>query len=361
MWGYQRRLNRDLERWVSAGWVNAAQAENIRADVARAAGVSLPAVLGVLAAVLLGFAVMSFVAAHWEEMPRLARLSLLIGLLWSSYAAAGYFHGKRMAVFADAAILMGVAVFGASIMLVSQMYHIDGNPPDGVLLWWAGALLAGVALRSNPALALTLILVCVWSFLSMEQTGRTHWSFLLGWALVSAAFFWQRWWPGAHLSALALAVFTVSLGYSLRLGHSHLLVTLIGLAFCAAAIAIEYKRIQWSDLARAVLVYAAAVAYAGLFALQFIETVSMGKLAALGAISLILLLALIWYALDTRNRGALWIGYIGFSVEILSLYVKTVGSMLDTSLFFLIAGILVAGLAAMAWRLHARQTGEVAL
>ena len=359
MWGYQRRLNRDLARWQQQGWVSAPNAERIRTDVANAPGVSLPGVLGILAAVLLAFAVMSFVAAHWSEMPRLARLGLLFATMWASYGAAGFFHARNMNVFADAAILMAVAVFGASIMLISQMFHIDGNPPDGILLWWGGALLAGVALRSNPALALTMVLVCVWSFVWMDlHGGRVHWPFLIGWALVSAAFFWRRWRPGAHLSGLALAGFVISLGYTLRGGHAHHLVTIAGLVAAAAAIFVEQTQPRWADLARVALSYAAAVAFAGLFALQFFERTEVGELVLLGAVSIALLLALIWYGSSAHNRAALWLGYVGFSVEILALYGKTVGSLLDTSLFFLVAGLLVAGLAAMAWRLHARQTPE---
>ncbi len=359
MWGYQRRLDRDLARWQEQGWVSAANAERIRTDVANAPGVSLPGVLGILAAILLGFAVMSFVAAHWSEMPRLARLGLLFATMWTSYGAAGFFQTRGMTVFADAAILMAVSVFGASIMLISQMFHIDGSPPDGVLLWWLGALLAGVALRSNPALALTMILVCLWSFVWMDvHGGKTHWPFLIGWALVSAAFYWQQWRPGAHLSALALSGFILTLGATLKGGHAFNIVTIIGLVVAAAAIFVEQTQPRLAGLARIVLGYAAAVAFAGLWVLQFIERTEVGELAVLGALSLVLLLALIWYGLSAHNRGALWLGYIGFSIEILALYGKTVGTLLDTSLFFLVAGLLVAGLAAMAWRLHARQTPE---
>ena len=44
----------------------------------------------------------------------------------------------------------GIAVFGASIMLIAQMYHMEGNPPDAVLTWALGALLAAVAAAIQP-------------------------------------------------------------------------------------------------------------------------------------------------------------------------------------------------------------------
>lgn len=359
MWGYQRRLARDLERWSKAGWVSAEAADMIRADVARTPGLSLPGVLAMLASVLLGFAVMSFVAAHWEEIPRLARLGLLFALLWTGYLAAASFEARNMRIFRDAAIVAALAVFGAAIMLISQMFHIDGNPPDGILMWWIGALGAGVILRSNPALAFAMVLVCVWSGVWMSDRSGTHWPFLIGWALVTAAFAWQRWWPGAHLSALALAGFVVSLGYTLTQGHAHVVPVVVGLSCALLAAAVEKRHDVISDAARIVIVYASAAAFAGLFALQFIEHTSTRELAGLAAATLLLLLTLIWHGLESRNRGALWLGYVAFSIEIFALYVKTVGTLLDTSLFFLIAGLILAGLAAFAWRLHKRQLHEV--
>lgn len=60
--------------------------------------------------------------------------------------------------------------------------------------------------------------------------------------------------------------------------------------------------------------------------------------------------------LRTHNQGIVWIRYVAFSIEILGLYFKTIGSLLSTSAFFLSAAVLVAALAVVAYRLHARQS-----
>jgi uncharacterized membrane protein len=89
--------------------------------------------------------------------------------------------------------------------------------------------------------------------------------------------------------------------------------------------------------------------------------VPLGRLVILAVITLALLLAVIAYALAEGNRGALWIAYIAFSIEVLALYGVTVGSILGTSLFFLIAAVIVAALAYAALRLARRgQSGELA-
>lgn len=255
---------------------------------------------------------------------------------------------------ADAAILFSAGMFGASIMLISQMYHIGGDPSDGILLWWIGTLIAGAALRSNPALALALVLVCVWSFMKSSQYNEVHWPFLIGWGLVSMAFAWQRWWPGLHLSALALTFFVISLGYLIGQGHSHDLVAIIGVAAALGIVALEKLRPEVDHIAAPLFVYAIVIAFEGLFALQFFESIPTGRLIVLAIITLGLLIAAIAYALSAGNRGALWLGYMAFSAEILALYSETIGSILGTSLFFLIAAVIVALLAYTALRLARR-------
>src|SRR5690606_13306527 len=111
---YTRRLDRDIARWRQAGWIGADGEAAIRSDVAaQSSKLELAPVLGILGAVLIGFGAMSFVAAHWSEMPRLFRLALIFGALFASYGIAGVLFQRKHPAFAQAAILAGVAIFGA--------------------------------------------------------------------------------------------------------------------------------------------------------------------------------------------------------------------------------------------------------
>src|ERR1700760_1071362 len=105
MWSpYRKRLLRDLDRWRSSGWLSEEGRAAIRADVETSAGAfSLASALGILASVLFCFAGISFVAAHWEDMPRLARLVLLIVSVWAGYGLAGWFETRAQPLLADAA------------------------------------------------------------------------------------------------------------------------------------------------------------------------------------------------------------------------------------------------------------------
>ncbi len=356
MWSYRARLERDLARWREAGWVTEAGDAAIRAELAASGrGIGLSSVLAVLGAVLIGFAAMTFVAANWQVMPRIGRLGLLLVALWACYILAGVLFQRRLEGFAHAAVLGGVGLFGASIMLIAQMYHIDGNPPDAVLTWAAGALLAGVVLRANPALVTAMLLVCLWSGWQTGLIEAVHWPFLIGWAAVFAAFVWQRWAPGQHLSAIALSAWIISIGYILK-GNPHWIVALVGLAVVGLAVAAELVPGWWQRYATPLLGYGMVVAFMGLFAFTFAEKREAGELILLSITTLGLLLASVYWGWHTQQKSILWLGYIGFSIEILALYFKTIGTLLGTSLFFLLTGLIVIGLSWLAFRLH-RTTG----
>ncbi len=360
MWIGRRQLSADIARWRQQGWITAEGENAIHHELlVRRRGPGLAAVLGILGVVLLGFAAMSFVAANWQEMPRLVRLGIIFSGLLGAYGAAAALFARGLDAFAHAAILLGVAVFGAGIMLIAQMYHIDGHPPDAVLVWALGALAAGVLVRSNPALAAAAVLFGLWTGMESAVFNTPHWSFLLAVGALATAFTVARWWPGAHLVGLLLAGFTIRLGYVLDRGHAHELVVLAGLVVAGLAVAMSrgYVRLPLvgrhsDELGVVLLGYGVVITFAGLLALQFFDKPDLTGLVVLAALTLALLVAVIYLGLATGNRAAVWIGYTAFSFEILALYFKTVGTLFGSSVFFLVAGLIVIALAAAAWRLH---------
>jgi uncharacterized membrane protein len=362
---YRHRVERDLARWQIAGWVNGAGAAAIRADLqSRTSPFRVAPIFATLGAVLFGFAVMSFVAAHWTGMSKLARLALLLVALWGCYGTAAALFLRQLSAFAQAAVLGGIAVYGASIMLIAQMYHMEGNPPDAVLMWALGALLAVALTRSTPALAATFVLLVVWSSYERGLSGAAHWSFLPAWAAAAAAAAWLGWRPGLHLAAISLVAWFMPLGYFVLDRHAHWIAIAIG-ALTAVGAAGAGPAIDRRITASAALFsYGFILAFAGLFTMQFIDRLVLygmqdaawtPQLVLLAVLSLALLLGAMLWALHSDNRAALWLAYAGFALEIFSLYVKTFGTLLNTSLFFLIAAVMVSLLAWAAYRLHQRK------
>jgi uncharacterized membrane protein len=362
---YRTRVERDLQRWRAAGWVDERGDAAIRADLAsRKSGFGIASVFAVLGAVLFGFAVLSFVAANWNAMPKLARLLLLGATLWGCYAAAGALFIRKLDLFAHAAVLAGVAVYGAAIMLIAQMYHMDGNPPDAVLVWALGALLAAVLARSGVALAAAFVLLVTWSVWERTLSGGAHWIFLIPWGVAAGIALWLRWRPALHLAALALVVWLIPLGYFVLGGHAHWLVALIGVLVAVACVAAGPAIDRSVPASHAIFTYALATAFAALYMMQFIDSIvlfglraphAVGQLAVQAILVLALLIGAMVWALMSDNRAALWLAYAAFTLEIFSLYARMLGTLLNTSLFFLLAAMLVSLLAWAAYRLHQRR------
>lgn len=373
MRGYEKRLATDLPRWREAGWVTAHGEAAILKDAAARSGggIGLAQVLATLAAVLLGFAIMSFVASNWAEMPNGLRIAVLFSAVALSYGTAAVLFAKGLDMFGHAAVLAGVAAFGASIMLIGQMYHLGGYPPHAVAMWAAGALVAGVLARSNAALALAMILVVLWGGWEFAISNKVYWEALIGWAAVTAAFYAQRWWPGVHLSGLALTAFVIHaalINANLLFGSGAGFVeggwTLVQVGLAVAVLGVFGERAVpvLHKIGPVLLGYGSIVAFSGLFAMQFMNNVPgygaapyMSGLVPIAVFTLVLAIAAVGWGLQTHNQGIVWIGYVAFSIEILGLYFKTIGSLLSTSAFFLSAALLVAALAVVAYRLHARQ------
>jgi uncharacterized membrane protein len=370
MW-YGQKVERDLSRWQAAGWISDTGAAAIRTDLAsRKPPFGAAAILAMLGAVLFGFAIMSFVAANWNAMSKLARLVLLLATLWACYGGAAYLFRRQLAMFAQAAVLGGVAVFGASIMLIAQMYHMEGSPPDAVLLWALGALLAAVLIPSAAALAATFVLIVTWTWWERSLSSAAHFGFLVMWAAAAATALWMRWRPGLHLAAISLIIWLVPIGFFILDRHAHWLVALIGAAGAAAAIAGRQEIDRHVPASAAAFAYAIVVAYAALFIMQFVDSRwfysgaapgSLGRLVLLAAISIVGLLGAMLWALKTENTAALWLAYAGFAVEVFMLHVMTIGTLLNTSLFFLVSALIVSAFAYAAYRLHQRKTAGTGL
>ena len=364
MW-YRQSIERDLQRWQAAGWISDTGTAAIRADLAsRKPPLGAAAILAMLGAVLFGFAVMSFVAANWNAMSKLARLILLLATLWACYAGAAWLFRRQLQMFAQAAVLGGIAVYGASIMLISQMYHMEGSPPVAVLFWSLGALLAAVLVPSAAALAATFVLILVWTWWERALTNAAHFGFLAMWAATAAAALWLRWRPGLHLAAASLIIWLVPIGFFILDRHAHWVVVLTAAVLAAVAVWDGQDGESQLPATAASFAYAIVVAYAALFIMQFVDSRwlysgapegSLEWLVLLAAISIVGLLGAMLWALKSDNMAALWLAYAGFALEVFMLHVMTIGTLLNTSVFFLVSAVIVSAFAYVAYRLHQRK------
>ncbi|WP_029059965.1 DUF2157 domain-containing protein [Stappia stellulata] len=163
---YRRQLEADLPRWVRAGWIAPEGAAQIRRDVgADGEGrFRLPLLLAGIGAICIALALVAFVAANWEAIPRAVKLGGIAVLLVGAHAVAAGFAARGWRAAADIATLFAVLVFVAGLSLVGQMYHLPVDWRAGSLIVVVGALAAAWVCASRSSALVATIAVMVWLF-----------------------------------------------------------------------------------------------------------------------------------------------------------------------------------------------------
>lgn len=406
-----------LEDWRDRGLLDPDTAARLRADLDRGnRRFSFNAFVITAGVICLCFAIMTFVAANWEEMSRLTRLILVILSLWAAWGAALWTGLRGLHWWHQALMLLACGAFGAGIMLVSQIYHIQGNAADAVWLWALGTLLAAVFTRGSMVLVLAIGLFALWHGMQIDTFSRGTDLNLpyLGWWLVGSGLaLWLRSRAAAHISVIALCFWLLS---ALATVQSPVLAALIlaGLALTAISgllASFSGPRLlhgfEGAALAYAVLMLGFVTFYLTLslteawlrdateadprgwiipalllipplvlalmgqvrgWPLAYDMWVSVAAGVLILAVYLVLplpilpealLLALfIWitrmgWRLDLRSLRVIGTG--GFVLALLMIYGVTVGTLIGTSGFYLGAGIILLGGAWVATRLDPKR------
>jgi uncharacterized membrane protein len=202
---YRQRLEADLAQWEADGVITPATLAAVRVALPPLApGINIPVVIAIVGGLLIAAAFLAFVAAHWIELARVARLAILLAGIVGAHGLGTWFARAGRPILADLSASVGSIIFGAGISLVGQMYHLGGDFAGGMLLWAMGALAAAALTGSRGALAVALVAASVWSNMrAFEIPDVPHVSFAAIWLIASGlALAWNS-RVAAHLVALA--------------------------------------------------------------------------------------------------------------------------------------------------------------
>jgi hypothetical protein len=206
MASYKDRVTGDLDRWIGAGLIGADKRAAILATLPDARRLDAATSLAWLGGVLFGIAVITFVSANWDAIPRLPRFALLLAT-FLGFAGASAWTSQSRALVSNILLTVTALVFAAAIGLTSQIFDIAANPRNACYGAGLAALALAFAGRSTGAAAVGLIMIGLGDFVEHDW-------FIGGdndapWTLFAAplgAFLALRWGsaPLAHLSALAI-------------------------------------------------------------------------------------------------------------------------------------------------------------
>ncbi|WEX78863.1 DUF2157 domain-containing protein [Sinorhizobium numidicum] len=358
---YRGRLERDLKRWVDLGLLPEPSARAILSEYdSRNSAFNVGRVLLVLAALLVSAAVLLLVAANWELLPRLVRVAGIALLIWTSHFLGAYLLGRGARAPAAALLVLGTMSFGAGIALVGQMYHLSGDAADAMLVWFTGACFSAAVFASPAVTAVAAALA--WAFLVtllmtggglVPTTGIHIWLVPILAAIVIVLVRYTEAGRVRHLAYLLCVAWLGALYASTDEIWFAALLFVGGLAgFLLASLPQSPLYRLASEAGSAPSFYSFAVAILGLVALQT-ELMSLWGEIAVGAA--LLAVALLGIGLGGARNGAVrYLGYVAFAGETLYLAFATLGSILGTSGFFLVAGVVVALVAWLVIRLEGR-------
>lgn len=379
------RLKNQLDDWSARGLLTAEQADALRVDVDNRPPISFGYIAAMLGAICICFAAMTFVAANWNEMSRLVRMGVLLGGGTAAYVAAGLLAARGKPKFAQAFVILGCGIFGATIMFVSQMYHLTGRPEDGVLLWCLGTLAAAIFLRSVPAACLGLMLATLWAGMHMSRWEEVYFWYLPLWCVFAALAWYWRNRTLAHLCALGLVMWQFFALYQ-AVGESSMPVgmalSLVGIALVLGSGSVRrwLQGFGYDAIAYFVLAFygwgviwwvdndTAMVALLGSLGLAAIPAgLAFARPAArldtgMCAVWIVLSVFAVWledlpYLTEAVGLGVTiwtirmgrriekppvsWLGYIGFAATMLAIYFEAAEGLLSTSAFYFGAGLLL--------------------
>lgn len=359
MAGYASRVKADIGRWREAGWIDGRIAETLARDVEARAGeaVSLGSILAILAALLLAAAILVFVASDWDAIPRALRAAGLVALIAALFAAGTALKKRGQAGLGEAAWLAGAAAVGAGILLLKQMYDLAGGEGTFLFVWCAGTAAAAALCRSNPLTVAAAGLAAAW--LAVEGTfmqGDDRIAFLYP-ALALGIWFLSR--STRSVPARSLLLLSVSL-YTVLLASRHDALP-FGIALAMLAAALFLIAVRRPARSEAWLLLAGhAPAHFLFLALTGLAIVQVDLAGEAGfAISAVAVLATVAAALlfgGRGHRGVRRLAYAAFALEVGVVYVVTVGSLLGTAGFFLVAALLLGIVAVLLIRLERRWT-----
>jgi uncharacterized membrane protein len=389
---FRDRIGDEISQWEKEGLVRPEQAQALRARYGLLPGETvrtlhqsrLVHLLSVLGVILVGVGVILLVGANWEQIPRWVRLGLLIGATAAAYGG-GYrlaYTSKTYPKVGMALLLLGSLLWGASIFLVWQTFHLSGSGPGqgdeakALLYWFVGVLPLAYLLRSPLHLSLSLVVGTIWLMLVLGRWGEERPQAMVAVLLAVGVLLYAlgRLHESRALGTLEipyrwvglLYVFTALYAFSYRAfwyspwHHAAPSMLVPGIVLAVAGATVFVLLLREGNRSRTALAEAAALL--GLVALAWLVAGAFDMLALPGypfehptaqalliaaPFNLLLLVAevgLVALGWARRLPGLMNFGLFVFFLQVVTRYFDLLGGMLQGGLMFIGAGVLLVAL-----------------
>ncbi|MHB2264718.1 DUF2157 domain-containing protein [Aliihoeflea sp. PC F10.4] len=366
MFPQRRIVQREIDHWEKRGLIDRAIGDRLRADISsrHVGGVRVVETLVVMSAVLFAAAILIFVAANWDAIPRIVRCALLAATILAANTGGAWQKARGNKHVAEGLWIVGAAAFGASIALVGQMYHLSGDAAGAFLTWYIATAVSAVAFSSRALTVACVGLSVAWAIAYWGQTYAIFTSYHNAnhfYPLLLAGAYAISFRTGSalarHAAMVALALYFAMLfdDWGVWFAAGLLIVTT---ALFAAAIRMPdpFERMLrlGGRLPIHLLLY--AMLAATMLHSEWYEGV---ELAILAAFLLVMLVGVLLMG-GRESRAIRGLVYTAFAAELSFVYIRMIGTMLSTAGFLLIAALAFAIFAFAVSRFERRLAGEAA-
>lgn len=366
---FRRYLSREIDQWTQSGLLQPGQGQALLKDHDRRhTGFSLSSVLAVLAAILFGGAVIALIAANWEAIARPARVMMIFVFIIAGLSAAAIAARRKADWIPEAALVFTLLCYGAGIALVGQMYHLSGDEAAFMLTWTIGALVVSVAFSSAMAavsaglLGIGYLLAesSVFGSSSADVINMSGYLAVLAVAIAIGLSAWRtRSAVTGHLCALLLSGWVIWVFDEVTDIDPGYILTAIG------AVAFGIGSVAPSMLGNVVERHGVLSAYgvvlflAGLGLVQVdLGTVGLAVEMAVAGFILMASVGILAIA-GGENRLIRRVAYFAFACETIYVVGETLGSLLGSSGFLFLGGLVLAIIAFAVMKIEKRfKAGE---
>lgn len=233
---FRYQLRQEAEQWCSEGLINQelydtfAQRYQFK-DLDTAARNRFVMILLGLGSILLGLAVITFIAANWQVWSRGLKVILLLGVFVGVNVTGFYLWrtpGERwQSRLGQGLLLLGSLILGANMALMSQMFHSSGSVYQLYLVWGLGVVAMAASLRLTMLGMLAVILTgigysrgltnALWNTNPLDpfQIGIQHMPLLATLAFIPLAYWCRSRWLFGMAAILAIGTLPINLTWHL--------------------------------------------------------------------------------------------------------------------------------------------------
>lgn len=176
---FRKYLKAELGFWQNENIINGDQAGKISEvyqleSISRESANTLLWVIYIIASSLIGIGVISFVAAHWGDISATVKIAMLVGSMLACHIVGFYLWqiDGRCKKLGHTLVFLGTLIFGASIGLIAQIFHIRSNPSNGFWAWAIGAIIMGYLLQSTPNIVIAIVTSFIGFVVGMDEIFR---------------------------------------------------------------------------------------------------------------------------------------------------------------------------------------------